>query len=464
MYNGQNVEDLMSVTDMTDIPKLYTAFAEWMVCLLLIFLLRDRLRLRGWKLGAVVAGSGVLLAVLQYLIGNVFPTVLWAPGMACAAAILYGMLRLCCVIHRPAALYCTAIVFTFAEFIAALEWQCYAYSYWWGYPSEICRPLFFVLFYGAGFAVFYPYEKRHLLCEGHLWVNDREAVQFALTSVCIFAASNISYISETLNISTPFSGHLLPDFFNTRTLVDFAGIFILLNLQSFRQESRMEREVESLNAILTRQYEQYQQSRENIEALNCKYHDMKHYISLMQAEQDPAQRDVFLREMQRCIRTFEAENKTGNPVLDTILTGKGLYCSQHNITLSSVADGEALSFVDTMDLCTIFGNLLDNAIEYVEQLPDPEMRLVRLQVYPREKFVVIRARNYCAEPPVVKNGLPVTTKGDGRYHGYGLKSVRRCTEKYQGTMTLQTDDNHFTVTLLLPKPEASAPRQDAKAG
>ena len=80
----------------------------------------------------------------------------------------------------------------------------------------------------------------------------------------------------------------------------------------------------------------------------------------------------YLDAMEQEIRSYEAQNKTGNEVLDTILTSKSLYCQQHGITLTCVADGAALDFMDTMDLCSLFGNALDNAIESVEKLPDSE--------------------------------------------------------------------------------------------
>lgn len=91
--------------------------------------------------------------------------------------------------------------------------------------------------------------------------------------------------------------------------------------------------------------------------------------------------------MEQEIRSYEAQNKTGNEVLDTILTSKSLYCQQHGITLTCVADGAALDFMDTMDLCSLFGNALDNAIESVEKLPDSEQRLIHL--------VVTRKRTLC---------------------------------------------------------------------
>ena len=63
------------------------------------------------------------------------------------------------------------------------------------------------------------------------------------------------------------------------------------------------------------------------------------------------------------IRQYEAENKTGNPVLDTLLTAKTLYCQQHGINLTCVADGTLLHFLTTGEICTIVGTVLDNATE-----------------------------------------------------------------------------------------------------
>ena len=65
--------------------------------------------------------------------------------------------------------------------------------------------------------------------------------------------------------------------------------------------------------------------------------------------------------MEQNIRQYEAENKTGNPVLDTLLTAKTMECQQENITITSVADGRMLGFLTIRELCTIVGVALDNA-------------------------------------------------------------------------------------------------------
>ena len=130
------------------------------------------------------------------------------------------------------------------------------------------------------------------------------------------------------------------------------------------------REVNALQNVLDLQYASYQRSQESIDMVNRKYHDLKHQIAAPPAEPDAAKRSAYLDGMEEEIRDYEAQNKTGNSVLDTVLTGKSLYCARHGIELTCVADGRRLGFMEDADIYALFGNILDNAIEAVEQLED----------------------------------------------------------------------------------------------
>ena len=189
---------------------------------------------------------------------------------------------------------------------------------------------------------------------------------------------------------------------------------------------------------------------ESIDLINRKYHDLKHQIAALRAEPDAARRAAWLDEMESDIIAYEAQNKTGNQVLDVLLTGKSLYCQKHGIRLTTVADGTALEGVSPMDLCTLVGNALDNAIESVRKIADREKRLIHVSVARQKSFVLLRFEN-CYEGELrFEDGLPVTTKADADYHGYGLKSIRRTAQKYGGTVTVNTRKNWFELKVLLP--------------
>ena len=233
-----------------------------------------------------------------------------------------------------------------------------------------------------------------------------------------------------------------------RTLVDLAGVLILTVQHEQLREAALHSELAELDGVLHRQYEQYKQSKENIRLINRRYHELKMQIAAIRAERDHAKQDVALAAMESGIRQYEAENKTGNPVLDTLLTAKSLYCQQHHITMTCVADGHLLDFLETGEICTIVGTALDNATESVETEPDHEKRLIRVAVYAQNGFVMLRFENYCAqEVELGADGLPRRNT----HGGSDLRGVRAAAEKRGGTMTLHWENEWFTLRVLLPQ-------------
>ncbi len=132
-----------------------------------------------------------------------------------------------------------------------------------------------------------------------------------------------------------------------------------------------------MDEVLHRQYEQYKRSKEGINLINRRYHELKVQLARIRRSRTRPSRTPPLPPWSRNIRQYEAENKTGNPVLDTLLTAKTMECQQENITITSVADGRMLGFLTIRELCTIVGVALDNAIAAVRAEPDPEKRLVK---------------------------------------------------------------------------------------
>ena len=80
-----------------------------------------------------------------------------------------------------------------------------------------------------------------------------------------------------------------------------------------------------------------------------------------------------------------------------------------------------------------------------------EKRLIHLSVVKQKGFVRIRVENYCEKEPVLKDGMPVTTKKDTRFHGYGLKSIQSTARKYGGSVTASVKNHWFELRILLPE-------------
>lgn len=204
---------------------------------------------------------------------------------------------------------------------------------------------------------------------------------------------------------------------------------------------------------------QYEMSRETIDMINRKCHDMKHQVAALMSEGADGERKArYSREVAQLIDIYDIRINTKNEALNTLLMEKGLYCSVQGIRWISAVDGESLDFIDTMDLYVLLGNALDNAIEAVERIPDRDERIIQLQIGRRDGFVQIRLENSRAGELSWQDELPATSKEDAQSHGIGLKSIRDIARKYGGDITVRAEEGAFMLTVLLPIPVAQRQR------
>ena len=216
-------------------------------------------------------------------------------------------------------------------------------------------------------------------------------------------------------------------------------------------KSELRKELEIMGLLWEKEEEQYQLSKENIALLSQSVHDLKHQMHAIRSASQ-SELEQYLEEMEGRIRTYEAIVRTGCAALDTILTEKSLYCKDHGITISCMADGSQMGFLNTVDLYAILGNALDNAVEEVEKFPEKERRQIDVLIYRREQFLAIEITNPMEGGLVYEDGLPLTTKGSRRVHGFGLRSIRYMLKKYGGYFSIQADNGCITMLMMIPIP------------
>ena len=340
-----------------NIPRLYTALADWLACLLYLYYLPKRTA--GWRRYAIHAVFLLLLGVFMQATGQV-PQFWFLPCIAVSILIMYLYIRMQTDVPARCAGYYCVRAFILGELAASLEWQLYYYmARRQGTPGAGVRVGILAVVYAAVYGAVFALERNYNDIASPLHVHKKEFLSTLFIGVAVYAASNLSYVSP----DTPFSGKMTAEIYNIRTLVDLGGMAILFAHHMQLVEYRRKKERDALQNVLQAQYAQYRSAQDSIDLINKKYHDLKHQIAVLRSETSE-EKAHYLDAMEQEIRSYEAQNKTGNEVLDTILTSKSLYCQQHGITLTCVADGAALDFMDTMDLCSLFGNALDNAIKF----------------------------------------------------------------------------------------------------
>lgn len=294
---------------------------------------------------------------------------------------------------------------------------------------------------------------RKLPDQGHYHVSKANAAVMAATVLTIVLVLSVLVKSTTIDvIGSGTANKEYVKLFRLNQIYALGACVLVLALETILQrELRVQRNLSENKNLWTQRQLQYEMSRENIAMITRKCHDMKHQIeALIQTESHSQRRRNFIEEVQDMIQVYDSDVHTGNEALDTILMEKGLYCKVHHIDWTCVADGKLLEFMDVVDLFTVMGNALDNAVESVEKRDKDQYKSIGVRVWKKDLFAVIQVENSFDGELKMKDGLPLTSKADKENHGIGIRSIKSIVEKYQGTVSVRVQDGNFVLTILLP--------------
>ena len=226
-------------------------------------------------------------------------------------------------------------------------------------------------------------------------------------------------------------------------------IIVALQLETYKI-SAMEREKHFLEMLHKEKEQQYIFTKENIDMINNKCHDLKKQIGMLkQVGED--ERNRYINEVEHAICFYDAIVKTGIDVLDTLLTECGMHCTMHKIRFTVNLMAKELGNIDRIDLYSMLRNVLDNAIECVQQYESPEKRIINLSIEVKSGMLIVMVDNYYEGEIKFEGGFPVTKKPDRNYHGYGLKSVKMVAAKYGGDMRINLHSNVFSIQIMVPQ-------------
>lgn len=431
--------------DWLNTPGGYYAVAYWISCCMVLL---NSPRKIEWKKSLISTG---LLGIALYILMTVThgsPQWLFVPFMVSYFLLMWITINYNCRYDWKTAFYFTARAFIIGEFIASFEWLLFYYAVnYANIPVNMFIIILFVLIIdGIIVFIMYRLEKKNWEVNQSIQVSGHELRSVVIITLAIFAVSNMSYVLE----DTPLGDGFVQNLLVIRTLVDLGGVAILYAYHVQMGELKTRFEMEKLQDILNMQFHNYEMLEQSVNVVNQKYHDLKYQIAILKKETNEKESLEYLNQMENEIKAYEAQNKTGNKVLDIILTGKALYCQNNWIELTSVADGTLLERMDPIDISTLFGNMLDNAIESVSKIEKKEKRLIHLTVSQQKQFLRIKMENCYKEKLIFDNGMPTTTKKDKNLHGYGLKSIQSTVKKYGGSVTIQAENGWFELRILIP--------------
>lgn len=219
-------------------------------------------------------------------------------------------------------------------------------------------------------------------------------------------------------------------------------MFVLFYL---RRKVSMQKKIMQLNLIQEEQARLYKMNLNNREIMNIKAHDLKHQLSRINTLDNNTK-----KELEKVVSLYDSEFSYKRESLNIVLQEKDVICRKHQIELNVLIEEEALNFISDTDLYSLFGNILDNAIEACLKVNTD--KLIILRVKNISNIITIKeTNNFNGKLRFDKNGNVLTTKKDDGFHGFGLKSIKMIAEKYNGEIEISSTESNFTLCLYFNK-------------
>ena len=229
-------------------------------------------------------------------------------------------------------------------------------------------------------------------------------------------------------------------------------LFSLRKLQAFGENART-----ALQKVYFDEIDQrYQETRRL-------WHDFNNHLLTIKAlygSGHASEAEDYIEQLSEQGRQILLPAKTGSNAVDLLLFQKSQICREKDIHIAFTISCNLRTLgIHDYDLCSLLGNLLDNAIEASEAVTDktPE---IALRMEERGQMLFISCKNEFRGERLEKNGQLLTTKKDSSGHGLGLLSAKQICEKYGGNLETQIQEPEFMVTLLLNGKRAKGPQKN----
>jgi len=259
----------------------------------------------------------------------------------------------------------------------------------------------------------------------------------------------IYYVSALHNQST------IPDiaFYTLMPSLLAGGIFLVFYLYNILSKNHEDK----LEAALEKQEKDYyftqcQLMQESTEKVKSIRHDMKmHLVALKDFAGDKEMTLDYLDSLVGDITASEINSQTGNMAIDSVINYKLKTAKEDNVKLEIKTLVPPDLNIRVVDIVTILGNLLDNALGAVERVED---KIIRIDISHDKGNLLIQIDNsfdgvvrYIEDKNIKEKRI--ATRKNGKKHGYGLENIRNALRKYDGHMDIAHKDNIFSVGILL---------------
>ena len=228
-----------------------------------------------------------------------------------------------------------------------------------------------------------------------------------------------------------------------------ADLYLLYFIKAADEKKAYDMKVRALEQQAKLQYDYYLQQDQKYNQTLQILHDVNRHIQSIKelsALGNAKETKKYAEQIGGILKPLIPNRYTGNAILDILLSDKVRQVEDRGIDFAVNLGGICFDFMEAIDITTIFGNLLDNALEACEAVQDkPDKRIV-LTAERFQEIVSVTVENDC-NPVRWRAGMPVSEKGENR--GIGLLNVRKSIDKYDGNLKLRESKGKFIAEFFL---------------
>ncbi|CEP81050.1 GHKL domain-containing protein [Paraclostridium sordellii] len=240
-------------------------------------------------------------------------------------------------------------------------------------------------------------------------------------------------------------------------LLLISNIYFFIMIKKIIHSYTIKQENKILKENVLKEYNYYLNINKEQDKVKEIYHDIKNHMVCIRdlCEYNNTKKVIeYIDSIELNFKkydNFKQDFTSGSMIVDSILKNKVLVCEEKSIDFDINVDFSKNEFMDMIDICIIFSNIIDNAIEACEKIEIPNLdKKIRLYSKYIDEFCIIVIENTKTNEIIKNNTSFLTSKKDSSIHGIGLNNVRKSVEKYSGELVTSYSNNKFTLKIMIP--------------
>lgn len=234
-------------------------------------------------------------------------------------------------------------------------------------------------------------------------------------------------------------------------IIVLANISLIKIISTIVDRNNMEIENQIVKEKMSMQYQRYHDIQESQMKVRKLYHDMSNHISCIEnLYRNNEDAKTYIKEIKNELSSSESMIYTNSMILDTIVNDKKKVCEVNNISFDVNINFSKCEFIEMIDVCSIFANMIDNSIEACIKIDDYKNRFIKINGNMVNNIFVVKCENSKVNSINLRKSKISTDKKDKFSHGLGIKNIESCVKKYDGEVAVDFSQDKFKMQIYIP--------------